>query len=237
MPSDNATNTQALRKRQQIENAGKNMFIWVAGAAAIFGICLVLAISLYERIAFRQEVISAKSTTVSNLESNVKTAAKLKTQMRVLNTNSALLATPRLDGTEPLSVVLDALPSTANSSALGASLQQKLLNESGVTLESLTVDPIAGIEDNADDRTSSRTKKSGNVINFQFTITVAAGQAGQLQNTLRRLERSIRTIDLTTVSIEQQGGKITLIGEGKAFYEPAKTVELKDENCTPGRSC
>ena len=231
MPSDD--NTQALRKRQQIENAGKNMFLWVAGAAAVFGICLVLAISLFERIAFRQEVIGEKTDTVSNLESNIKTAETLKDEIRVLNTNKALLDTPRLDGTEPLSVILDALPSNANSSALGASLQQKLLNETGVTVESLTVDPIAGVEDGDGDESSSSTSDVDNVINFQFTITVASGQAGQLQNALRRLEKSIRTIDLSTVSVEQQGSKITLIAEGQAYYQPGTKVELKEKSIRP----
>jgi hypothetical protein len=234
MPSDD--NTQALRKRQQIENAGKNMFLWVAGAAAIFGICLVLAISLYDRIAFRQDVIGAKNETVSNLESNIKTAETLKEQVRVLNTNEALLQTPRLDGTEPVSVILDALPSTANSSALGASLQQKLLNETGVTLESLTVEPISGVED-VDEETTSETTSGDNVINFQFTITVASGQASQLQKALRRLEKSIRTIDLATISIEQQGGKITLTAEGQAYFQPATKVELKEIDCNPGKGC
>lgn len=230
MPSDD--NTQALRKRQQIENAGKNMFLWVAGAAAIFGICLVLAISLFERIAFRQEIIGQKNDTVGNLESNIETADTLKDEIRVLNTNAALLATPRLDGTEPLSVILDALPSTANSSALGASLQQKLLNETGVTVESLTVEPISGVED-GDDDSSSSASSGDTVINFQFTISVASGQAGQLQNALRRLEKSIRTIDLSTVAIEQQGSKITLIAEGQAYYQPGTKVELKEKSIRP----
>ncbi len=234
MPSDD--NTQALRKRQQIENAGKNMFLWVAGAAAIFGICVVLAVSLYERIAFRQDVIGAKNDTVSNLESNIKTAETLKDQIRVLNTNEALLQTPRLDGTEPLSVILDALPSTANSSALGASLQQKLLNETGITVESLTVEPISGVED-ANEDTTSETTSGDNIINFQFTITVASGQASQLQKALRRLEKSIRTIDLATISIEQQGSKITLSAEGQAYYQPATKVELNEKSCKPGRGC
>jgi len=210
--------------------------VWVAGAAAVFGICLVLAISLFERIAFRQEVIGQKTDTVSNLESNVKTAETLKEEIRVLNTNQALLDTPRLDGTEPLSVILDALPSTANSSALGASLQQKLLNETGVTVESLTVEPIAGVED-VDDDASADAATGDNVINFQFTITVGSGQAGQLQNALRRLEKSIRTIDLSTVSVEQQGSKITLIAEGQAYYQPGTKVQLKEETCRPGKGC
>ncbi len=223
-----------LRKRQQIQKAGKNMFVWVAGAAAILGICAVLTVSLYERISFKQEVINKKGETASTLESNVKIAAELKNKIRVLNTNKALLETPRLEGTEPLSVILDALPSTANSSALGASLQQKLLTQDGVTLESLTVDPIAGVEDVSEGTSSSSsTSENSNRINFQFTVTVASGQANILKDMLQKLERSIRTIDLTSVTIEQQGTKMTLNAKGSAYYQPATSVTLKDKSIRP----
>lgn len=222
-----------LRKRQQIQKAGKNMFIWVAGAAAVLGICVVLAISLFERITFRQEVINAKAETAGTLDKNIKAAEELKKKIRVLNTNEALLETPRLDGTEPLSVILDALPSTPNSSALGASLQQKLLTQDGVTIESLTVDPIAGVEDVDADSASTVSSDGDNQINFQFSVTVGAGQLNTLKSMLQRLERSIRTIDLTSVTIEQQGSKITLSAKGRAFYQPATSVQLKEESKKP----
>lgn len=220
-----------LRKRQQIQKTGKNMFIWVAGAAAILGMCAVLSVSLFERITFRQEVIDAKAETADRLDKNIKVADKLKKSIRVLNTNEALLNTPRLDGTEPLSVILDALPSTPNSSALGASLQQKLLNQDGVTIESLTVDPIAGVEDIDND--TSASSEGDNQINFQFSVTVAAGQANTLKSMLQRLERSIRTIDLTSVTIEQQGSKMTLSAKGRAYYQPATKITLNDKSVKP----
>ena len=240
MPENNAPGAapaQALRKRQQIENAGKNMFLWVAGAAALVGICGVLSMSLIERIVFRQNVISAKNETVGNLESNIKVADDLKKQVRVLNTNPALLATPRLENAEPLSVILDALPSNANSSALGASLQQKLLNEGGIAIDSLTVNPIAGVEDNGESGSIGGSEVAEGQIGFQFSVSTASGGADRLKDVLRRLERSVRTIDLTSVTIEQQGNKLTLTAEGVAFYQPATNVELKNKGCRPGGDC
>ena len=218
---------QALRKRQQIQKVSKNMFIWVAVAAAILGISIVLSISLFERISYRQAIINEKNRTGDILESNLETADALKKEVRVLNTNQALLATPRLDDSQPVSVILDALPSTPNSSALGASLQQNLLNLDGVTIESLTVNPIAGVED-VNDETSGAVESTEGEITFQFSVSVARGQASILQNMLRKLERSIRTIDLTSVNVEQQGSKMTLSAEGRAYYQPAKTVHLDD---------
>ena len=218
-----------LRKRQQIEKASKNMFIWVAGAAVILGMCVVLATSLFDRITYKQKIIGAKNETVGNLEQNIKVADSLKTQIRILNTNQALLDTPRLEDSEPVSVILDALPSTANSSALGASLQQKLLNVDGVTIESLTVDPIPGVEDVNEESSSGDSTGGENEITFQFTVTVGSGQVNTLQNMLRKLERSIRTINLTSVTVEEQGSKITLSAEGRAYYQPAVKVELTEQ--------
>ncbi len=222
-----ANNTPALRKRQQIENANKTMFLWVAIAAAIVGVAAVLSISLFNNITARQNVISAKNDTVSTLKKNIKTAETLKKETRVLNTNEALLETQRLDGTEPLSVILDALPSTANSSALGASMQQRLLLVDGVTLESLVVDPISGVEDNGEDPGDSDSR-----IALKFTVSAQSNQEEMLFQVLRNMERSIRGINLTTITIEQQGGggRITLSAEGEAYYQPATKVELGEKS-------
>ncbi|HRJ06671.1 MAG TPA: hypothetical protein PK096_02075 [Candidatus Saccharibacteria bacterium] len=224
-----ADNTPALRKRQQIENAGRTMFLWVAGAAAIVGISAVLSLSLVERITFRQEVIGEKNKTVDTLKKNNETVETLKQQVRVLNTNPALNATPRLAGTEAISVILDALPANPNSSALGASLQQKLLNVSAVSVDSLTVNPIAGVEDTGEE--SSSESGGENEITFQFAVT--ASNASSLKQVLRNLEKSIRVIDLTSVTIEQQSSRITLNAEGRAYYQPETKVELKEKSLRP----
>ena len=224
----------ALRKRQQIQKVGKNMFIWVAGAAAIFGVCAVLSLSLFERITYKQAVINAKNETADTLKENITAAEQLKKEVRVINTNQALLDTPRLDDTEPVSVILDALPSAANSSAFGASLQQKLLNVDGVAIESLTVNPIPGVENISRDSTTQDSSSEDGEITFRFSVSVASGRANVLQEMLRRLERSIRTVTLTSVTIEQQGSKITLSAEGKAYYQPAKTIELDEKTVRKG---
>ena len=228
------TNNVAIRKRQQIENAGKAMFLWVAAAAAVLGIAVVLSISLFERIAYNQKVIGAMTDTANTLRENNAVVDQLKDNVRVMNTNQALADTPRLEGTEPLSVILDALPSNPNSSALGASLQQKLLNGDGVKIENLIVNPIAGAEDSGTDaeatESTSTTEAGENEITFSFTIsTPTSGGADRLRDALRKLERSIRVVNLTSVSVEQQNNTITLSAEGKAYYQPEVKVELKEK--------
>lgn len=217
------TENTAVRKRQQIESTNKMMFMWVAGAAAIVGVALVLCISLFQRLTFNQRVISEKSQTVSNLQHNNEIVEDLRQNSRVLNTNSALLETPRPQGAEPISVVLDALPSQANSSALGASLQKKLLT--GVSIDSLPVESVT------EEDTSGTSSDSTHEINFSFTVS--SDNANDIKRVLRNLELSIRTIDVKSLTIEKRTGGYSLSVKGVAYYSPEVKVELKEKKVRP----
>jgi len=219
----------ALRKKQQIEKAGRNMFLWVAIAAAIVGIAGVVSVSLFERIAFNQKVISAKNKTASILRNNNAIVSELEGNIRLLNTNQALVDTPRLPDSQPVSVILDALPATANSSALGASLQQQLLDGPGVTIDQLAITPVDGVEaDNSQASVSSGETATGeNQIAFEFTI--AARNIDDLKSVLRKLERSIRTINLVSIETAWQSNSISLSAKGVAYYQPEVKVELREE--------
>jgi hypothetical protein len=222
----------ALRKRQQIENANKRMFLWVAAAAAILGMSAVLSFSLFERIAFNQRVINEKNKTIGILKDNNEIVDELKKNVRVMNTNQALIDTPRIQNAEPLSVILDALPSRANSLALGASLQQKLISQDGVSIESLTVDPISGAEV-SEGSLRLQTDAEDNEIAFQFIVSAGPDQADKLKNILRNLEKSIRAINVTSVITERQTKRITMSVKGLAYYQTEKKVELTEKVIKP----
>ncbi|HEY1085994.1 MAG TPA: hypothetical protein VGE34_04700 [Candidatus Saccharimonadales bacterium] len=223
----------SLRKRQQIENTGRTMFTWVAIASVIVAVAVVVSISLVERLMFNQRVIGTKSQTADNLKNNNSIAEELKANIRERNTNQALVDTPRADGAEPLSVVLDALPAEPNSSALGASLQQKLLNTSGVTIETLTVDPISGVENGGGEGTAVSSDESAGENQISFNFKVTSKSADSIKRVLENLEKSIRVFDIKKVTIEQQAGSINLDVTGVAYYAPGLKVELKEKSCKP----
>ena len=231
-----ASQDTALRKRQQIANANRMMFAWVAGISALVGIAIVASIFLLQKAWFNEKVLAEKSKTASTLVRNNEVVGELKDQVRVLNTSEALKEA-MLDGeTQPVQVVLDALPSEANSSALGASLQEKFLTSEGLTLEALAVDPVQGVESQDDESVqdaSADTEVGENIINFRFAVSTDANNASALKELLQRLERSIRPIDLTSLSIETQGNRLILEVDGYSSYEPAKTVELKTKTVKP----
>lgn len=229
-----ATKEVALRKRQQIAKANRTMFLWVAGVSVIVGFAAVGSIFLMQKLAFNQKVINEKNNTVSVLTKNNAAVAELEENIRLLDTNEGLNSVKANPEDKALQVILEALPADANSLALGSSLQQKLIaGIDGLTLESLNVIPVAGVEvsDDSDVQdASTTTDETQNQITFNLAVS---GDANALKALLERFERSIRAIDITNLVLEQANGKLTMTIDGRAYYEPARTIELKDKVVKP----
>ncbi len=220
----------ALRKRTQIAKANRVMFLWVAGVSVLFGVALVAAIFLTQMLLYNERVIAEKNRTVTTLSSDNNNIKALESQIRVLDTNQALIDSKAKPDDQAIQVILDALPSEANSLALGASLQNKLLaGISGLTLNSLQVDPVVGVEslssNNLVVNVSPILSASQNNITFRFSVS---GTDSALKQVLQNLENSIRTINVTSLKIESQGASRILSVEAQAFYEPARVVQLRD---------
>ena len=221
----------AVRKRQQISKANRTMFMWVALASALIGFAGVVSYFMVQKLWYNQKVIGAQEASLRVIAHNTDAVGELKRNVGVLNTSEALMKLRTNEADEPAQVILDALPANPNSAALGASLQSdKLLGRPGVTIESMNVLPIQGVEDSGDVAVVSTPTTGANFpkIDFSFTISVAAGQADTLKSVLKDIERSIRAINITDLKIESQGSKITMIVSGEAYYAPAADMSLKN---------
>lgn len=218
----------ALRKRTQIAKANRMMFVWVAGVSVIVGFALVGSIFLGQMLFFNERVLAEKDKTITTLKANNSVIDELEAQVRVLDANQALINAKAKSDDQAIQVILDALPSDANSLALGASLQKVLLaNIPGLTVNSIRVDPVPGVESLSSDATQDASATGfGNEITFQFSVS---GDEAALRKVLTNLETSIRTIDVTSLRIESQGSARIMTVEARAFYEPALIVELTDK--------
>jgi cell division protein FtsB len=223
----------ALRKRTQIVMANRMMFLWVAGVSVVFGFALVGAIFLTQMLLFNERVLQEKDRTVATLKTDNNNIQALEAQIRVLDTNQALINSKATSDDQAVQVILDALPSDANSLALGASIQNKLLaGIPGLKLNSLQVDPVIGIEsltgDSSIQNASLPTSSSAlaNEITFRFSVI---GDDTALKQVLLNLESSIRTIDVISLKIEGQGSASMLSAQARAFYQPERVVQLKDK--------
>lgn len=223
----------AIRKRQQIAKANRMMFLWVAGVSVIVGVSVVISIFLFQKLTFNEKVLSEQNKTVKILKSNNDAVSDLRNNVRQRNTSEALLAAKSNSDDEALQVILDALPSTANSSAFGASLQQKLMNSPGIIVDSLTVEPVAD-EQSGDATSTSSSSTDAEPGTIQFTATVtASGGVSDLYKLLGQLERSVRAINVksATVEVRNQRAVMTLVAE--TYYEPAKKAELMNKVIKP----
>ncbi|PID31547.1 hypothetical protein CR983_00485 [Candidatus Saccharibacteria bacterium] len=223
-----------VSKRQKIKDSERTMFVWVAVMSIVVGFCLVITYFIFQQIAFKNRVISEKNTTVRTLKDNNAAVDSLRDNVRILETNSALRGARANDDEKALQVVLDALPADANPLALGGSLQSKLIGGTpGIELESLKVDPVETTLVSGDlvlGAPSEEEKTSRSVV---ATVIVRAEKVNPLKEMLSRFERSIRVIDVDTLSIERSEAAYTMTMQIQAYYEPAKLIELRDKVVKP----
>lgn len=216
-----ASKDVAIRKRQKILDSSKKMFLWVAGASVVIGFSAVVSVFLVRQIMFKEKIVSEKNNTVKVLEGNIKAAPNLTDEVRLLHTNEALIKTRINEQERPLQVVLDALPADNNKLALGASIQNKLVSGvDGVSIEALTV---------GDDVSSSKKKlaSTGKAIAVPLQLVVISSDVNKLKDLMKRFELSIRTINVTSITIEQGDASSTMTVRGNAFYIDPVTIQLK----------
>lgn len=228
------TKESSIRKRQQIFKANRMMFLWVAMASAVIGFALVISISLMQRIIYNQKVIGEKNKTYSTLANNNKKVSQLEDQIKTINYSSDVLKKLRAkDSDDPIQVVLDALPSDSNRLALGSSLQNVLLaNIPGSSLESMKVESTAEAGSVKKSTTTTGTVEN-NSLDVTFTLKINSGSEDSIREMLTRLEKSIRTFKVTNVKIEYSLDKMNVTVTAKAYYEPAKVVELTEKVVKP----
>ena len=191
----------AVRKRQQIDSSRKTMFVFVAGAAFLAGIALVISIFLIQQIVFHSKVIIEKQSTIFRLDKNLESVDELKKNVRVLETNSALNSVKANSDNSALQTVLDALPDNPNADAFGASIKNKFVDTvEGLTLDNLSVtSPNSQGEETEDN--DSKSADSSNTLSFSLEVS---GSADKLRELLTKFERSIREVEIGRASCRER---------------------------------
>lgn len=216
-----------LKKRQQIASANKLIFLWVIGAAVAISICGVAMQFLFRQAAFNQKIISEKSKTQAVLARNVTNAKALKSKIQNLLADDNLARVKASPDDTTLKVVLDALPTTDDKAALASSLQQQILPKSGSVLTALTtISQTSGITD----PNAVAPAGGAQTATFDFGTT---GSYDQVKNMLLDLERTIRPMNVTTLSLQGSDNALTTTVQGVTYYLPERTVELGKKTIKP----
>lgn len=218
-----------LRKRQQISKANKTMFLWVAVASVVVSFALVAAQYLFKQAAFNQKIISAKSEASKTLDKNINNAGTLKEEVNKLIANQALnAAKPQPAGPTDtnLRVVLDALPTENDPSALAASFQHAILNRSGVSIERLTTSAVDGVDE------GEAAIVANEPVEMWFSMVIN-GNYEQIKAAMTDMERVIRPIKLNQVTIQGSDNQLRATIDGVTYYLPSKTVNVTTKTIKP----
>lgn len=229
-----------VRKRQQIENTNKRIFLWLAIASVIVSICLVAMQFLVRELLYNQKIISKKSDTNKTLVENIKQAKALQNNVNALLANNnlnALKYEAQSTETTSLNVILDALPVNGDATAFANSLQAVVLPRSGVSIRELNTvsieDPLAGGAAESTDGTVAPAAP-GQPQALAFTAGFS-GKYGDIERALVDMSRVIRPISLSELSVRAgEDGTLQVNIAGVTYYLPAKSVEVRMEPITPG---
>lgn len=218
--STNADGAQltGVKKRQQIAGTRKEVLMWVAIASAVVVICLVVGMNIFQRIQYQMKVNTEISKTAKTMEVNVKAIDGLIKNVNDLRANR-LLTAPGLkaDDSTVFQVVIDALPTENDSVSLSSSLQNKILNRSGVTIEQISVDGESSSSSNDDDEvaTASVEFPVAQPINFRISIV---GTYESIKQTLADIERTIRPIIINSLEISGTDDRLTVTIQATTYY-------------------
>lgn len=218
--STNADGAQltGVKKRQQIAGTRKEVLMWVAIASAVVVICLVVGMNIFQRIQYQMKVNTEISKTAKTMEANVKAIDGLIKNVNDLRANR-LLTAPGLkaDDSTVFQVVIDALPTENDSVSLSSSLQNKILNRSGVTIEQISVDGESSSSSNDDDEatTSNVEFPVAQPINFRISIV---GTYESIKQTLADIERTIRPIIINSLEISGTDDRLTATIQATTYY-------------------
>ncbi|HSX05766.1 MAG TPA: hypothetical protein VLF69_04825 [Candidatus Saccharimonadales bacterium] len=217
---------QPSAKRALINKTNARIVGSVSVAAFLVVFSAVATKTLISQAAYQNKVIDVKKAAVQQLKTDIAATGQLKTAYNAFNgTPQNVLGgdpqgTGSNDGTNA-KIILDALPSSYDFPGLTTSLES-ILNGQGVQITSIT-----GTDDEVA-QSSNQSSSSPQPVPIPFT-TLITGNYTQVQSVVTAYQSSIRPIQIQTIDIRGSASKLTLSVSAQTFYQPAKSLNIKNQ--------
>lgn len=213
------------KKRKQISDAKKQVFLMVAGAAAAVMVCFVVGVNIIQRISYQNKVNGELAKTAKTLKQNVSNIDKLIENINNLKANQQLnLLNLKSDGSTVFQVIIDALPTEEDSIALSSSLQSKVLTRSNVTVEQINVETGYTGKSLLAKRPSQSATKFPMASPITFRVALSTNYAS-LPNLLKSLENTIRPITIDKMVIDGKDDNLSVVINATTYY--SSSVDYK----------
>jgi Tfp pilus assembly protein PilO len=210
-------------KRLLIDKTNARIVLFVSIAAFIVIFSLVATKTLVSQAAYQNRVISAKRTAVNQLKTDISSSGQLATAYRAFSGTAQNVIGGNSEGTtvkdgNNAKIILDALPSSYDFPGLTTSLEA-LLGSQNVKITS-----ISGTDDEvAQGANQSSTSPQAQPI--PFTVAIMGDYTG-VQNVIGAFEKSIRPIQLKTLTLTGNQSSLALNVTAQTYYQPAKSLNI-----------
>ena len=212
-------------KRLLIDRANATMLIMIGGAAFIVVFCLIASKALLDQSGYQSRVTKAKELTLKQLMANNNSVETLVASYKTFASDpqniigGSAKGSNANDGDNP-KIVLDALPSKYDYPGMVSGFEKMLKSPKTNTF---TLTTLTG----SDDEIAQQQAAAGGAVAIQipFSLSVKASYDGT-KDLLTTLEKSIRPIYVSKVSITANGDSLNESVEAITFYQPEKPLNI-----------
>jgi hypothetical protein len=160
---------------------------------------------------------------------------QLKENVDALLANESLSALRVNETDSSLQVILDALPTSGDTTSFSNSLYNKVLQKRGASVEGASVGiGAAGAAVAVDPAAQAAPAAAGSAaqpLAFQATIV---GTQQQVSDTLRDIEKVIRPMVLKNLNIAANGdGQVRATFQGETYFLPRSSIKLGSQTIKP----
>lgn len=209
-------------KRVQIDKA--NMMIVAATSVAAFLtiFSLIASKALLDQRSYQARVIAEKSKANTQLDKNIKAVEELKRSYSVFEANDVNIIGGSRTGNgdrdgDNAKIVLDALPSKYDYPAVASSLEKVISDNKTYRLLSLS-----GKDDELNQNKANADAKQ---VEMPFTLSVGTSYQGT-KDLLKLFERSIRPINVQSMTIGGDGDNLTVNIEANTYFQPERSLSI-----------
>lgn len=213
-------------KRIAIDKTNASLLIIVGIASFIVVFSVVSTRALYSQLSYQSKVINQKEKTLDQINDNIQEVEKLNTAYLEFSnvTENAIGGDPKGKGDrdgENARIILDALPSKYDFPALATSLE-KLVKSGGFQ--------VAAISGTDDEVVQSANEGSAAPVEIEMPFSLEASvNTANAKKFMQLFERSIRPIQIRTLSVNSQESQLNIDISAKTYFQPEKKLTITEE--------
>lgn len=213
-------------KRIAITKAQAQMVGIVAGAAFISIFCLIASRAVFSTNQYQAKVVTSKEKARNQLQENLESFKDLRSSYRSFDSKNPNILGANRNGAgqnegNNAKIVLDALPGAYDFPALASSIE-KILKDKNFNIAS-----ISGADDQLNQQNTTSPTPTPVEIPFSFSVTNASYTS--VQDLIKTLEKSIRPMQIDSITLSGDVGDMALSVKAKTYYQPGKSVNIKKE--------